>query len=232
MSHFSKKVDTRSRQGMVEFLKRHFRYDTMKGWNRCTSYSNKIKVHSLGLTSTQADKAYQFLSADQSFWDELNPIIDDFTEEQNGQYTIGTNGRNAGYLVLYNSRYESTGYKSVCRTCGQRNYKTIAECGNNTCGRCRATGVSGRIDYHKLPTTLSTYPGRSIDHQESFDVEEWSMSALKARVQLVQKFDAVCDDLRDSFIDMLGEFDVVEETVMVPTKRRSLINANSPSMNI
>lgn len=101
MKFFSKNVDTRSRQALVDFLTRHPRYSTMNSWNRSSSYSHKIKIHSLGLTSEQSDKAYDFISADDSVWDELHTIIDDFTVAMNGAYTIGTNGRSAGYLVLY-----------------------------------------------------------------------------------------------------------------------------------
>lgn len=34
---FAKKVDTRSRQAMAEFLTNHFRYYTMNSWNGSTS---------------------------------------------------------------------------------------------------------------------------------------------------------------------------------------------------
>src|ERR1035437_996619 len=106
MKFFSKNVDTRSRQALVDFLAGHPRYSTMNSWNGSSSYSHKIKIHGLGLTSEQSDKAYDLISADDSIWDELHSIIDDFTAEMNGAYTIGTNGRSAGYLVLYRSHFE------------------------------------------------------------------------------------------------------------------------------
>jgi hypothetical protein len=39
---FQTKVDHRSRSAMVEFLKGHYRYDTMNSWNRSTAYANNI----------------------------------------------------------------------------------------------------------------------------------------------------------------------------------------------
>jgi len=51
--------------------------------------------------------------------------IDDFTSAQGDGYTIGTNGRSGGYLVLYQSRREQTGHLSYCPSCGQRNFKKV-----------------------------------------------------------------------------------------------------------
>ena len=42
---FYKEVDKRYKKSMVDFLKKHFRYDTMNSWNRSTSYANNIKLH-------------------------------------------------------------------------------------------------------------------------------------------------------------------------------------------
>lgn len=124
--HFFTPVDLRSRKSMIEFLTGHFRYDTMNSWNRMTSYANKVKFNNLGLTRNQLDRAYDLLGADESFWDHLQPIIEQFTREQNYHYTIGSNGRSGGYLVLYSSHREETGHKSYCLSCGQRNFKSVA----------------------------------------------------------------------------------------------------------
>ena len=123
-SFFQKKVDRRSRTAMVDFLKQHFRYDTMNSWNRSSSYAHCIKFHHLGLTSEQSDKAYEML--DTEFWDEIRWPIDAFTASQGDCYTIGINGRSGGYLVLYQSRRELTGHRSYCPCCGQqRNFKKL-----------------------------------------------------------------------------------------------------------
>lgn len=120
---FEKKVDLRSKKAMVDFLAGHFRYYTMNSWNRMTSYANCIKVHRLGLSRDQNSRVWDLLDTD--YWDEIRYPIDDFTEETGGCYTIGTNGRSGGYLVLYRSEYEVTGHKSWCRTCGQRSFAKV-----------------------------------------------------------------------------------------------------------
>ncbi len=122
---FEKNVDKRSRQSMVDFLAKHFRYDTMSSWNNSTSYAHCIKLHCLGLTPEQRSKAQDMLELESGFWDALSPIIDDFTQRHLGRFTIGRNGRSGGYLVLYQSKYEGTGHKSYCSCCGQRNYKSV-----------------------------------------------------------------------------------------------------------
>jgi hypothetical protein len=122
--YFEKKVDLRSRRGMTEFLVGHYRYSTMNSWNLSKSYANKIKIYNLGLTRDQTSAAYDVLPAD-GWWDEISYPIDEFTAEFGGEFTIGSNGRSGGYLVLYRSAHESTGYKSWCRTCGQRNYAKV-----------------------------------------------------------------------------------------------------------
>ena len=124
MDFFFKKVDLRSRKTMENFLSSHFQYYTMSSWNGVTSYANCIKITQLGLTNRQIDNAFDLLSA-EDYWDEIRFPIDQFTEDYNGQYTIGVNGRSGGYLVLYKSEYKSTGHKSFCPCCGQRNYKKV-----------------------------------------------------------------------------------------------------------
>ncbi|NOS74908.1 MAG: cysteine protease [Methyloglobulus sp.] len=120
---FQKKVDRRSRSAMVDFLQGHYRYNTMSSWNRLTSYANNIKIHRLGLLSEQEDKAYKMLDTD--FWEEIRGPIDDFTYDQGHRYTLCSNGRSGGYLVLHESHLELTGHLSYCPTCGQRNFKKV-----------------------------------------------------------------------------------------------------------
>ena len=122
-SFFQTKVDRRSRSAMVDFLTQHSRYDTMSSWNRLTSYANNIKFYRLGLTFEQSDKAYEMLDTD--FWDEIREPIDDFTHDQGDRYTIRSNGRSGGYLVLHESHRELTGHLSYCPNCGQRNFKKV-----------------------------------------------------------------------------------------------------------
>lgn len=115
---FEKKIDTRSRAAMVEFLAGHYKYDSC--------YANHARFRQLGLTTKQMDAAYDLLSADENYWDELDSSIGDFTNENGGYHTISPAGRSSGYLTLRSSRYESTSHLSVCRSCGQRNFKRVA----------------------------------------------------------------------------------------------------------
>jgi hypothetical protein len=221
--YFEKPVDLRSRDAMASFLARHYRYHTMNSWNRSTSYAHCIKIGRLGLNSTQAKRAYEMLETD--FWDAIRFPIDDFTLEFAGRYTIGTNGRSGGYLVLYNSARELTGHQSYCRSCGQRNFKRVHEADKdgttgNRCGRCHAEGETGRVNYTVMPNRLNIYPCRSIDQGENFD--GWSMDDLRNRVKLVRAFDRTCDGIRSAFIDLAENCEVVDEVVMVPQHRKVL----------
>lgn len=124
MSFFAKQIDLRNRRQMQEFLASHFRYHTMNSWNRSSSYANCIKVHRIGLTNEQMRTAWQILEV-PGYWDELADPIDQFTDRHEGRYTIGSNGRSGGYLVLYQSERRVSQYKSVCRYCGQRNFRAV-----------------------------------------------------------------------------------------------------------
>lgn len=125
MKFFEKSVDLRSRAAMTAFLQNHARYWTMRSNNRSSSYAHCVKLPRLGLTSAQLEAAYEMLEVD--YWDEIDDPIQAFTARQGGHYTIGSNGRSGGYLVLYPSRYETSEHKSFCRTCGQRNFKAVAQ---------------------------------------------------------------------------------------------------------
>lgn len=120
---FQKNVNRSSRKAMANFLQSHFRYDTMRSWNGLTSYANNIKIHHLGLSRQQFDKALEILDTD--FWDEINGPISDFTHDQGYRHTICTNGSSGGYLVLHGCHAEKTGHLSYCPSCGQQNYKKV-----------------------------------------------------------------------------------------------------------
>lgn len=274
MSQFTSVVDKRSRQKMVDFLRDHYRYDTMSSWNSSTSYAHCVKIHRLGLTSEQRDAAYAAISADDDHWQyEVRQIIADFTAKYSGGYTIGQNGRSGGYMVLYESHYEQSQYKSHCVSCGQMSYASIFDLSKmsqpeaeltkfmvakgrhwtiptvmeqsevvaidlpedaklkvirrlkatdlskftigNKCGRCGAEGERGRQPYSARE--LKVWSGRSIDMGADWDdTDEWTMSRLKSRVELVQDFDSAVQTIRDAFINHIENFEVVEETVMIP----------------
>jgi hypothetical protein len=218
---FEQKVDMRSKRAMVDFLASHFRYHTMNSWNKGTSYANCIKVHRLGLSRDQNSRVWDILDTD--YWDEIRYPIDDFTEETSGSYTIGTNGRSGGYLVLYRGEYYDPGYKSRCRACGQLNYQAV--CGEvGTCGRCNKVD---RVNLHR-PLRWHRVIGGGIDDELGRDdLMDLSVSDLRDKVDLVCRFDRACDEIREAFIDIADNCMVVEEAVMVPKTVRRILCATA-----
>ena len=270
---FKKNVDRRSRSAMVSFLQDHCRYDTMRSWNRLTSYANNIKIHRLGLSSEQDNKAYEMLSFD--YWNDIRSPIDDFRHEQGHRYTIGLNGRSGGYLVLHESGLELTGHLSYCPGCGQRNFKKVPPVSyqdNNEaaiareilssqnswhpgiylgqpaiqalslsddeklfliarlktelhdCSASDACGVCHRPRRNfSVPPSRLIVASKSIDQDEDFAAEDWSMAALRDRVELVCAFDAACDAIRSNFIALLEDYDVIEVTHYRPVQVKTLV---------
>ena len=210
MRTFSKNVDMRNRKDMTEFLVKHFRYNTMNSWNQSTSYANNVKVYNLGLTKEQEDKLYAMLETAE-FYTYINDMLNEFSIEHNHLWQVGFNGRSSGYLVLYQGFSRLSGYKSFCKECGQRNYKTIEETGNNRCGRC---GADARVNYETMPKEVGCYPGRATDMGEDF--EDWELYQLRQRVKLVQEFDELCDNILKTVVDLLENFEVEEQIVMKP----------------
>lgn len=94
------------------------------------------------------------------FYTYINDLLSDFSAEHNHLWQVGFNGRSSGYLVLYQGFSRLSGYKSFCRECGQRNYKTVEETSNNRCGRC---GADARVNFETMPKEVGCYPGRSTD---------------------------------------------------------------------
>jgi hypothetical protein len=123
MPFFSKSVDKRSRNAMCHFLENHARHAIGNGYP--SSYAHNVKIHNLRLGDL-ADKAYDLIQLDDTWW-ELQQTIDEFDKAMGYRYTIGSAGHSNGYLVLLESEKVPSGYKSHCRTCGQRNYKSIAD---------------------------------------------------------------------------------------------------------
>lgn len=206
---FYQKVNKSNRKKMISFLETHYRYDTMNSWNNADSYANNVKIHNLDLTSEQEDKFFELIKVDllNDFYEDIDDLfVNDFRKETG--YTIIFNGRNGGHIVLCDCEKEWLDYKSRCRYCGQLNYKTVEESGNCKCGRC---GIDGRVNLqHQLYRWKILL--HSIDKDEDFnDKEEWPMDKLKERVELVQKFDKLCDDIRAYLIEFLDSHEIGEE---------------------
>lgn len=216
MRIFSECVDLRSRKEMTAYLQNHFRYDTMNSWNWATSYACNLKIHKLGLSWDIESKLYDLLQC-QEFFDAQRELMDSFAEDHQFRWQVGMNGRSGGYLVLYEGGIKPTGHLSYCRSCGQRNYKSVSESGNR-CGRC---GRAERVDYSSPPMQSFTYPGRGVDMDEDF--EEWSISDLRDRVRLVQELDALADEMVSQAIHMARHYSVVEVEVCIPQTRKVLM---------
>lgn len=213
---FEKKIDTRSKESVAKFLLDHYRYYTMSSVNRSTSYANCVKVNRLGLTGSALDKAFEFISV-EGYWDEITWPIRDFEREMSGAYTIGTNGRSGGYLVLFESEIYDPGYKSTCPKCGQLNYQLVSPA-SHSCGVCRADRRN-----LKAPLRWTRTKSSSIDQGMTMDdFMDMSLTGLKDRADLVLSFDRACDRVRNEFISAIEKYMVVEATVMVPTRVRRL----------
>ena len=200
---------------MTDFLSKHFRYDTMSGWNRSTSYANNMKISNLGLSNEQEMKLLDIMDCEDAYFD-INAMIQDFRYEHGYEWQAGFNGRSYGYLVLYRGGAKATGHKSFCTSCGQANFTSVEESGCR-CGRC---GRDARINYQKPPMQVYTMPGQNVDMDEDF--EDWSMDELRERVKLVGEFDRLCDEIVEQAAWMADNYEVEEKEVMVPATCRVL----------
>ena len=54
------------------------------------------------------------------------------------------------------------------------------------------------------------------------DFMDMSLGELKNKVEIVRLFDKTCDDVREVFLEIINDFMIVEETVMVPKMVRRL----------
>lgn len=212
---FSKRVDKRSRKEMIAYLENHFRYNTMNSWNRSTSYACNMKLYNLGLDREIEDKLWDLLDVPE-FYERLHELIEDFNRQHNYLWQAGWNGRNNGYLVLYQGGTKPSGYRSYCTKCGQKNYTSVAETGK----RCGVCNEEARVDFIKPPMQIFAYPGRSVDMDEDF--EDWSLCELQQRTELVQEFDRLADDIVAEALYIARNHSVEEQIVYIPTTRRVL----------
>lgn len=149
----TKTLDYTNRDEMIAFLTNHFRYSTMNSWNQMTSYANNVKLYNLEIASDIYSKAFDFLYAEcPEYTDDIENLIYEFRTETG--YTAGYNGRNGGYLVMYETELDKRGHRVTMM--------------------------------------------RGIDQYEDF--EDWETADIVERTKLVQRFDQLCDDIRDLFI--------------------------------
>lgn len=151
---FYQKVDLRSRKAMTEFLETHFRYFTGNSWNRSTSYAHNVKIDRLGLEKEVEDALYE-LRVCEGAYDTINDLLYAFEKQHDYRWQAWFNGRNGGYLVLYQGGAKRSEYKSYCKYCGQPNFTSVKETGKK-CGRCER---DGRVDYLFPPINPFVYYG-------------------------------------------------------------------------
>jgi len=203
---FNKKIDKRNRKQMIEYLKNHFRYDTMSSWNNSTSYANNMKIYNV-IPSELQDKVSELMQTDE-FYMEINERIREFDKEHDYSFQAGFNGRQGSYLVLYIGKVEyETIYKFEPSSYGDRDY-------TDQYGWMSKKEAIKRGLYKKEVKRIGSYPGRSIDQNEDF--EDFEMYQLRNRVKLVQNFDRLCTDIVNLTIDLAKNETVIEETIYIP----------------
>ena len=115
----------RAKKEIIGYLNGHFRYHTLRRWNRMTSYAHNVKIYNLPWKSKDVEtKAYDLASTAQAART-VQKHLDEFNRRTDYRYSIITNGRSGGYFVLVQSERTDSGYKSECPECGQLNYRFV-----------------------------------------------------------------------------------------------------------
>ena len=208
---YYKQVDKRYRETIVKFLKKHFRYNTMNSWNRSTSYANNIKLHNVEKPEAVDSDTWWEILWITDWQNKLSDLLEDFGRKYNFQWQAGINGRSGGYVVLYKGGIKPSGYKSYCTHCGQKNYQDVPEGQIGICGRCDA---KARVNFKQTDMQIFTWPGKDVDMYEDF--ENWTLSEIRERVELVQDFDQLCEDIVNEYLDTCRNYRISEEEILVP----------------
>lgn len=115
MGFFYKPVKE-TKKNMLEFLLNHRFYGNQ--------FSNLVKLHSLGLSSEELDKAYELYGTEFYIEDLTKDIIFDF-ERKNEGYSLSFTGRSGGHLILIGKNLVHTNFNSHCLSCGQKNFQKV-----------------------------------------------------------------------------------------------------------
>ena len=75
----------------------------------------------------------------------------------------------------------------------------------------------------KKDDKVYSQPGLGIDESEDFEGEEWDNNALKERVELVQDFDQLCDDIVAQSVSLAENYTIEEKEIMTPKKIKVLV---------
>ena len=208
---YYKQINKRSRKAMTAFLKQHFRYYTMNSWNGSTSYANCIKLHHVSKPSNIDEETWWQMLEIKDWHETMDELLEEFARKHTYAWQAGINGRSGGYVVLYRGNIRPSGYKSYCTQCSQLNYQALPEGRTGTCGKCNA---EARVNFTQTHMQVIAWPGKHVDMQEDF--AEWSLSDLKERVELIQTFDRLCDDVVQTYAHMCRTYHITEEEIHVP----------------
>jgi len=66
-----------------------------------------------------------------------------------------------------------------------------------------------------------TFPGRGVDMGEDF--EDWSLSALRERVRLVQEFDRLADEIVRTAIQIANNYEIMEVEISIPQTQKVMV---------
>lgn len=123
MVTFAKEVDLKNDEAVFEYLKKHPRYFLMNSWNRLKTFSQNIKIYNLDVDREVSDKLFDLLDVDSP---DVKFIFEDsieFFNEENPGYTIYTNGRSGGYLILASNQNDRGKLSNM--TDAVNNYDTL-----------------------------------------------------------------------------------------------------------
>ena len=208
---YYKEVDKRYREAMMAFLKKHFKYNTMNSWNRSTSYANCIKLYNIDKPEDINSETWWEMLGITEWQEKLSDLLEDFGRRYEWQWQAGINGRSGGYIVLYRGGIKPSGYKSYCTHCSQKNYEAVPEGEIGICGRCEA---KARVNFKQTHMQVFTWQGKDVDMYEDF--EGWTLSQLRERVELVQDFDRLCEEIMTAYICICRNYRITEEEILVP----------------
>ena len=208
------------KQVMVDYLANHYRYYTVNSWNKSTSYAQCVNINSF-VPRELMDKAYEMLDVSEAY-EGIKYILNAFAVRHDYEYQIGFNGRSSGYLVLIKGGYTVEKYFNKPNTQG-RYYSD--KMGWKSKEEAEAHPLFG-MSYKKVYSQA----GKGIDQYE--DLTDWSYDELKERYNLIKDFDNTVEDCKKDFIELLKEFEVVEETIQVPKQIKVLKEVSNVSDKI
>jgi len=182
-----------------EYLRGHFRYEGC--------YANCVKLRRMGLPQDVETAAYDIIDS-QEFDEFVEEYLRNFAEQNRYYWQALFSGRMGGYLVLHRGQLKSTGHKSYCRICGQRDFRSVTETGTR-CGRC---GADARVDFREPPMRAVIFRTSGEANTDFWEMED---DEVREIAQAVRAFDEFCDDMRAEFINICRSYRAAVERAAV-----------------